>query len=951
MKFINKKLKTFIVFISFFASLYLHANYVFANDFKSIDQKLSFLGHLRREVPHLYSDFILRNQAIEFLDRAQEAIEQLPFQKNKAFDGKEILIYSNTPVAVKADIQELNKNINLLIDFAQSYDSSLSVVEALKLEVKRAAMLEGLRVGILRTKDVANTEAWLKIADAEEQIKAAAKIFENVNVINGLNPRLVGINKDQITGLEFIEAYKNAVSASTNTAYLYWLAVFGALKNEAFLARPVQEMSLLLKNITKEDLNLVSDQEKFMSVVSRFVKQVEVPPTVYWKFAKKSFSTLKSLGTLHEVASTQPYLTITRVHPYESYVRGSVGDCSTCNSFAVPMAKNEEVYWIKKDPRGVVGYLQISKVKVDGQSAAYLHTISGSDLSRTDTFAAIHAISEALPSLGVQRLVLPVAEKMKDIINYPEVEAAFKEIIKLGATVDIVYEDALDRAALAPFTEDSFDLPETNKKGVEVKPADTKKFNQFSVKIRSTEVKPSSLFPQISKQEALIITLELKNRELPEEKLKEILATHQISKELFDDLWKIQSNENRKPVAEFHEQVKQAIKNLNAEVDWTSFKNLTLFYRGHFNAPDALNKENSDLAMKYITAYLLAYSDLDSAYTTLTPHFSKLTQEQKFIKLIKLLFRRNLREMQRLLDSYELEKKSAYRTLIKLFQAGLSREMFQSELDALELKLEEQPQYKKRYHGTFIRRQTMLGMIYPENIKYFNQLMDFFEDAAIKNIAIEYDDIRAAANYLSDFSNRPKTTKAQILRIENFLMSSELGLSFAPALGMFKIDKFNIPAYVELLFSKGKFQWVAYLIHKEPWSKHRFASKWLATLWQNRDEVGVQIFLEGLRVNQTWLRVPGVDVVIEGLMPLARADATSEALMTRILLYEPNKLNVGRLKWLSEISSPALAEVVVNHASNNKDWSVSSRKWILNKLEKKLLNGASCPGYLKKVAG
>src|SRR5690606_25083638 len=167
-----------------------------------------------------------------------------------------------------------------------------------------------------------------------------------------------------------------------------------------------------------------------------------VDPRNAQKVFRKAYDNMAPRVNMSRQATRRAVLSLQRAHPYEAWVRGSVGDCSTCNSYAISLADQEQIYWLRGvnidgSNGSIRGYLQLTRVLVDGEYALVVNTISGAQVSRTDAVRALAALASALPELNAKSILLPMPEKLFEIINYPEVEIVFSELAKAGSKVEV----------------------------------------------------------------------------------------------------------------------------------------------------------------------------------------------------------------------------------------------------------------------------------------------------------------------------------------------------------------------------------------------------------------------------------------------------------------------------------------------------------------------------------
>ncbi len=916
-----------------------------AREFRTLRDQVEFLGYLRRAVPELYQEFIVRSDAILFFETAQQVIDAVGFQSNARLNALEFDIYDTRLIPAGIRETDLDQFRTVLRSFIETYPvhNSPQLKEALESELKKAAPLDGLIAALMQTGLIPNLPDVIKMTP-KLRLPLLSELLRSRPEIVGVSPRRLGLDKAAISGEDAFKIFETGMRAQEQSTFLLMLWVLS--REFKKLGTELADPTLIPENLTPPLFLSAFSPENFRRSLDDVAKEISLASAQLTK-AKLHRSLHHIQGRIRPLLSLEAgelklELTLRRTHPFEAYLRGEVGDCSTDASPSIPIAPKEEIYWIRfpeTESSVVKGYLQFTHVKTNGIHALYVNTISGPELTRENVRKIFATLFEAMGQLGAEKIIIPRPELLESIINFPEILLVFKELANTGKLVPIDYIDGEERQKIAAFSEVFLDLPDLNREGMEIqREALTGPTPQ--VKIQKFEIDPDTLFPPLSRQEALIIALELRNRETNSEKILEVLKLYEIPAQNFQQLWQALSNQKKLSIAEFHAHVLGVITELGVPVEWESFKHLPLLFRGHFAAADALTGPNFSLASEYFRTYLLSNSSIDAVFRAMAPKFPQLIERQEFVSVVKYLFRRNIKELSRLLDSYELENKSAYRTIIKLFTSGLSLAPFKTELAELNRTWENMPAHSARKNGVFVRRKTLLGMIEPLNSAHFTDLMDYLEGMAQSNETLEADDLRTVSNYFSSFMERERTTQHQVDRIYNFLKGSEFGLSFTQSLGEFKIERLNVPGLVTELFRANKFLWAAHLIHKDPWPRHAQAPHWLNTIWSHREQVGDEVFLDGLRVNPSLVEVPGFNFVLDSLLATARKTIGNETIMARALIRHPEKLTTERLEWLANVSSEGTADLILA--------ALPEPAWLRKKLRDRFpkLGAPNCEGDL-----
>ncbi|MGE4233241.1 MAG: hypothetical protein AB7F43_07935 [Bacteriovoracia bacterium] len=884
-------------------------------DLKSGERQISFLGYMRRAFPEIYQEIMVRLNPLEFLNTAQEAIEKVGFSIDKPFQAKKFTLLKSTQHnRIEGDSRKLKEN---LLWFCENYpNKKRTLKESLLFDLRQSSLLDGLHTALILSGAVPEIAEILKLS-GEEKIQRLETLLDSIDHINGINPNRLGIDKSDLSGKEFLALYRAAIESEERLPYLVWMSALNLNLNH-----PIAALQTSIHQLDEDQLldrlNPKKQKESIHLALSQLEGNLQGPLTR--KKVHRAFNgALNHLNEIVPLKAPKPpekILELTQAHPFAAWFRGLLGDCSTEISFGVPLASKEEVYWIRtfqqaNQKESIRGYLQYTNVQVNGENAIYVITISGTEVSQKDVRHSLLTLFESLHNINASKLLIPIPEHYQQLINFPEVEAVFHKLAQTGKVVPVTYLDGEDRVALAPFTDGSLDLPEFNSTAIEVSREDlenlfTDTHQDLQVVKEHFEIRSEHLFPGLSTEEALIIALETRERLNESLTLTKVLENYHIPKDTFESLWTLLKNESHLSVEEFHLKIQESLqalsRSLEINISFDRLKQTALLYRGHFNASNAVTGSHKELAAQYISKFLLSLSNLEYVYSSLTPHFSTLVKQPSFVALVRYLFRKLKKENIRLLDYYELESKSVYRTLANLFKAGLPVSYFKDELNELD--------NTTPNNALYLRQATLLGLV-TKSTSYFEQIMARLEQISVESEPnLHGDDLGIVSSYLAWFMQLDTTTDDQINRIYHFLADSEFGMRFTHSLGGYKLERLNVPGLASLLFQRGKPLWAAMLIHKDPWPEHPDARIWLNQLWVHRDQIGDQTLFDGIRVNPKWLDVEGIDLILDGLMESARASIGFETILVKALLRKPETLSTKRIKWLENVTTKDLAELI-----------------------------------------
>ncbi|MBL7544725.1 MAG: hypothetical protein JNL11_12990 [Bdellovibrionaceae bacterium] len=894
-----------------FASVVLFTQFSWGEYFRTAPQKIQYLVHLRQNYPDIYRDFITRYNAFEFLETAQNAIEAVGF-KNKTINGYswDVFNLGEELVDRSYDVEAVRSKIVTTMGMLESQES---IPELIRQTSAKAAKFDAITAGLAQTDPALGLREVLRISDPNQRLAEITKRVGHLREIEGINPKFLGLTQKVISGPELLALYSEAITNRHFLNSLVWLLQLSKDLPD-HKAKAISELTLRVRKLLPQTIA----EALLKKIDVNDFQDMELPKNTIAKIIKGAEEDLKKLSFV-KVGSTQKthIMSIMRSHPYDAFPRGSVGDCSTTNCFAMPLVSAEEYYWILRPDGSVKGYFQFTRIKVDGKVALYLNTISGSGISRADARAVFHTVATSLKHLGAEKIILPMKEKIPFIINFPEVAVVYDELLKNAKKVNVAYIDGNDRLKLLPYIEDSLDLPEKNTEGMEIKLQDVID-PKITSEIKNMKITPDHVFSKAKSTDILMVVLELRNREENIEGIKEVLRHYSLDQENFEKLWKIVSNEDKKTVAEFHRLTQHFLDKLNIGYNWKELVSSPLFFQGHMRAPDALVGANGNTVMGYVQILLKAYTDIPAVYELIGKNRPSLLVRNDFVDLVKSLFKKNIKEFDRLLDYYELEHRSAYRTLASLFEAGLTKDHFKSEIENLSHAWELNVSDPMRAHGVFFRRITLLGIIHEYSPSYFVAMMSRLEKMVKTGVVLNDDDIRTVASYLAAATNKDKLDRGQVQRMENFLMSSDMGMSFLPHFGIFSIEKINVPKLTDNLLSKGKYEWAAQLIHKGSWLKHPKAPLWMQQIWMHKDELSVDLILLGFQVNPDLLKVPGIERFVDDLMVRVKGNSQNEMALAKILISQTEKMTEQRISWLRQAENPDIKDMVNTYLKVNK---------------------------------
>lgn len=290
-----------------------------------------------------------------------------------------------------------------------------------------------------------------------------------------------------------------------------------------------------------------------------------------------------------EVAAAEPNLIVREIPPAVSMFRGFAGnDCSTLCSFPFTNSPNEYTFLVYDSKGGVKGYVQGTKVLVEGQTAFYLHTIAGPRISTQDTLHIIKAFTQEKQSFGFQTVLLPPLKNLEEMINFLPVREAVKHVLTSSSKA-LHYQDS----ELRDTFKKTFSLSKTyddaanNPLGYEI---DERKLGAEVRIVRKESPSLSEVQTQMDKNALIGMLLTMGKKLTSNQAMIEALAPHAgVSYSQVRQLIQLATNNQKLSSADFIRGFEHSLRENGFTFKEGYFKkNLSLVAQGLLQSPDVI---------------------------------------------------------------------------------------------------------------------------------------------------------------------------------------------------------------------------------------------------------------------------------------------------------------------------------------------------------------------------
>ncbi|NUN07508.1 MAG: hypothetical protein HUU57_17325 [Bdellovibrio sp.] len=334
--------------------------------------------------------------------------------------------------------------------------------------------------------------------------------------------------------------------------------------------------------------------------------------------------------------SGDPVLVMCEASPLIAMFRGFAGnDCSTQCSFPFVHSPNEYTF-IVYDAKGLVkGYIQGTKVLVDGSPVFYLHTIAGPRISSKDTLRIMKAIIQEAKGMGFNDVLLPAMDKIDGLVNFMPVRDAIKHVYVDNKKALNYADSSLRRKFKDTFKlYKNYDDAISNPFGYEI---DRHKLSVNILVVRDVAPGLDSLDSRVDKNSLVGILLQMGKKYQKNKSMIEALANHEgISAKQISELIFQAKNVEHLPSRHLAFRMQQKLAEAGFNFAEGHFeKNISLIALGLLESPDV--QQNQDLAKK-VLFNLLEQREIDAVLKFLNKSPRMLTDSKLAQEVLKTLY-------------------------------------------------------------------------------------------------------------------------------------------------------------------------------------------------------------------------------------------------------------------------------------------------------------------------
>ena len=278
-------------------------------------------------------------------------------------------------------------------------------------------------------------------------------------------------------------------------------------------------------------------------------------------------------------------LELVEVPPEVAVLRG--GDCAIRCSATYTSLPTERTFAIRSRRDGKIkGYLQGTHLGADGQSAFYVHTISGNRFPAQEAGFILDALAASSRQLGVQEVDIPDAANVRGHINRGDIRAEFEA--RGGETVRLQYKDEGIRAVVDADSPVDYDRASTNQYGRRLVPKTPASRIAVDMKNEARPFFPQEEIPP-SRLAEMLLDLQLGGNQPTAQSIAEAA---QFNLERLSGIERDLANPRRLPWAEFRAGIEADLNALGIVNPGFFSARESLLDAGRFQAPDALSPAN-----------------------------------------------------------------------------------------------------------------------------------------------------------------------------------------------------------------------------------------------------------------------------------------------------------------------------------------------------------------------
>lgn len=442
---------------------------------------------------------------------------------------------------------------------------------------------------------IKNLEGSLK-GDAFRQPGAEAKIAFLKNT--------PGVPEQIKNSLRHVE---ELLAAEKNLHSLSELAI--AMQPEPGKWLSTKDALAYLSRLSESNLNAFRDHDHFVlprvdalnARLHKIEANMALRTSVVAKVEQNAKSRLTPVEKNETVANRELFLTEHR--PSAAIFRGcEAKDCSTKYSFAAPNNPDELVFRISDAQGETKGYLEATRVKVDGKNALYVSSINGPKLSSSDVDLLMESLYKIKATLGVEDLITPNKGQIDSLMNFDAITTRMHSYTAGKKAVKLEFQHPKLRSFIEKFESDylklDYDNMAENKKGYIYTPnADFSA--RLEVKATAIKMDPLKLAKDIDRRGLFLFAQEMAQSDFTEfsESVLRTLGLSQADQQTFKDILK----NNTRLSAEKHENVvRAAVLKHTGSADTPNW----LITEGRMKSPDAFSAQEIKKTASLINAVI-----------------------------------------------------------------------------------------------------------------------------------------------------------------------------------------------------------------------------------------------------------------------------------------------------------------------------------------------------------
>jgi hypothetical protein len=487
----------------------------------------------------------------------------------------------------------------------QNEDAQSVLIETLIQLNKRS--VEGLLNGLI--KSLPN--------ELKQQAFKQPGNLAKISFLEGIN-NLQEVQKSQLNEIKEVSLIEKKLRALTELSIL--------LQNEPGKWLERAQADERIRGLSDNDLNLILDFEHYvkprLSAINENIRQyfmakklnpdMAVRSSVVDSISQEAKARL-SIAAAEDVAFVKRNLILTELRPSVGIFRACAGgDCSTKFSFAAPDNPDELVFLLTNAQGDSKGYVEATRLWVNGQPTLYISSINGPRISSDEVEVVLSGLYKERQALHVSHIAIPQAEQINSLMNYPAIKTKMASLVEDKPTVQFVFGSVGIRSQIENFKSNyltaTYDDMKHNSRGVLYHPMDGAS-SPLETKVSENPLQALKLDASINK--ALLVNFILTTSTNKMGFVNRAVHALGINDADWAQLKVILLNPNKKPIAQFEEDVLNKLKSLLHEEN-LSLASLegSIFLEGRLNAPDALSPAQLSKTARLVVEIASSGNDL-----------------------------------------------------------------------------------------------------------------------------------------------------------------------------------------------------------------------------------------------------------------------------------------------------------------------------------------------------